>query len=157
MINTLMTIQSVFKATLFSMLLLTSSYVWAERKLSVTLEQAAENVRKSEKGRILSAKTTYFNGQISHRIQVLTPSGRVKIVKVPTFKLKSNNYKNTNDYRNSNNQNDQQQNESTQKNKKPSRYQNSTIQRSRQVKPRPNYQRPTQPKPNTEKSGNKKQ
>ena len=147
--NYYLTIRSTIKVTLFAVLLLSSTFALAEDKLSVTLEQAAEDVRKSENGRVLSARTTYYNGKTEHRIKVLTPSGRVKIVKIPTFKVKSNNYQNPNDYRNNN-----QQSKPVNQNKRPSRYQKPSNQRPRQVKP--NYQKPTPPKPNREKSGNKK-
>jgi hypothetical protein len=148
----LITIQSFLKVTLISMLLFTSNLVLAEKKLSVTLEQAAEHVRKAEDGKILSARTTYFNGQLSHRIQVLTASGRVKIVQIPTSRLNSNNYTNLNDFGTDNNQ----QQDNNQRNNRPSRYQDLNQQKPRPDVSKPSYQRPTRPKTNSEKSGNKK-
>lgn len=63
----------------------------ADKKNTVTLEQASEMVRKQSKGKVLSARTTNFNGGRTHRIQVLTPSGRVKIFQVPVNKDKFKN------------------------------------------------------------------
>ena len=60
----------------------------ADKKNTVTLEQASEMVREQSKGKVLSARTTHFNGGRTHRIQVLTPSGRVKIFQVPMNKDK---------------------------------------------------------------------
>lgn len=65
----------------------------ANNKTPVSLEQASESIRKQSKGKVLSAKTTNFNGQRQHRIQVLTPSGRVKIFQVPA-KLDDNRNRN---------------------------------------------------------------
>lgn len=55
----------------------------AENKPVITLEEASKQVLKTSKGKILSAKTTNSNGQKTHRIQVLTPTGRVKIFQIP--------------------------------------------------------------------------
>ena len=58
----------------------------ADKKKQVSLEQASELVRQQSKGKVLSARTTNFNGSKTHRIQVLTPSGRVKIFQIPSNK-----------------------------------------------------------------------
>lgn len=50
---------------------------------NTSLEEASEQIRTSTQGKILSAKTIGNNNQKTHRIQVLTPSGRVKIYNVP--------------------------------------------------------------------------
>jgi hypothetical protein len=150
MINGLRTIKMILKITMLSILLVASNFALAEKKLSVTLEQAAEQVRKSEDGKILSAKTTYFNGQLSHRIQVLTPSGTVKIIQVPTSNINYNNFENPNNIETNKNQQD-----NTPQNKRPSRYQDLNQQKPRQDVTKPNYQRPTRPKTNRDKSGNK--
>ena len=55
----------------------------AGKKGTISLEQASEMVRLQSKGKVLSARTTNFNGGKNHRIQVLTPSGRVKIFQIP--------------------------------------------------------------------------
>lgn len=55
----------------------------AKNKSNVSLEEASEFIRLQSKGKVLSAKTTHFNGSKMHRIQVLTPSGRIKIFQVP--------------------------------------------------------------------------
>lgn len=153
--KSLTTIQLLFKVTLITMMLLASSFGFAEKKLSVTLEQAAEDVRRSENGKVLSATTTYFNGQLSHRIQVLTPSGRVKIVQVPTSGDTVNRSSNLNNYRNDRNP----QQEKPSQNNRSNRYQdlNQQNQRSNRIRSKPNYQRPTnRKKTNTDKSGNRK-
>jgi len=72
------------KILVLSMLLLSSSFINAvEKKDTISLEQASEMVRLETKGKVLSAKTTNFNGIKAHRIQILTPSGRVKIFQIP--------------------------------------------------------------------------
>jgi hypothetical protein len=48
----------------------------------VTLEEAVEQVRKETGGRILSAETVKSNGRRVHRIKVLTPDRRVRVVNV---------------------------------------------------------------------------
>ncbi len=48
----------------------------------VTLEEAVEQVRKETGGRILSAETVKANGRRVHRIKVLTPDRRVRVVNV---------------------------------------------------------------------------
>lgn len=53
------------------------------QKSSVSLEEASEMIRHSTQGKVLSAKTNDNNGAQSHRIRVLTPSGRVKVYNVP--------------------------------------------------------------------------
>ena len=60
----------------------------AKKKDHTSLEEASEAVRKSTNGKVLSAKTTGDKGSQSHRIQVLTPSGRVKVYQVPASKKK---------------------------------------------------------------------
>lgn len=69
----------------------------ARNKSNVSLEDASEFIREQSKGKVLSARTTNFNGEKKHRIQVLTPSGRVKIFQVPTYinpKQRRSNYNN---------------------------------------------------------------
>ncbi len=53
------------------------------QKKPVSLEDASEMIRHSTQGKVLSAKTKENNGAQSHRIRVLTPSGRVKVYNVP--------------------------------------------------------------------------
>ncbi len=72
---------------LFALFLVSTSPLnAADKKGSVSLEQASEMVRLQSKGKVLSARTTNFNGGKTHRIQVLTPSGRVKIFQIPSTK-----------------------------------------------------------------------
>jgi hypothetical protein len=63
-----------------------SSELVAKNKSDVSLEEASEFIRQQSQGKVLSAKTTHFNGARMHRIQVLTPSGRVKVFQVPAYK-----------------------------------------------------------------------
>lgn len=105
----------------------------------VSLEDAANQAKKQTNGKILSAKTTRRLGTKVHRIQVLTPSGRVKIFHVP-----ANNDKNgkprTND-------DSQYQNKSRSSNRQPtSQYQsrNSQSNQNRNNRPQPTP-RPAQP------------
>jgi len=53
------------------------------RASGMSLDQAVNQVRRETGGRILSAKTVTENGRRVHRIKVLMPSGRVKIVRKP--------------------------------------------------------------------------
>ncbi|MCF6319607.1 MAG: hypothetical protein L3J83_10095 [Proteobacteria bacterium] len=73
------------KIPLILMLLLSNSSILyaAGKKDTISLEQASEMVRLQSKGKVLSARTTNFNGGRAHRIQVITPSGRVKIFQIP--------------------------------------------------------------------------
>lgn len=49
---------------------------------SLTLEQAAAEVRRQTGGRILSAKESHREGRKVYRIKVLLPSGNVRVVTV---------------------------------------------------------------------------
>lgn len=51
----------------------------AKKSSGISLDQAAEQVRKQTGGRILSAETVTRNGRTVHRIKVLTPKHRVII------------------------------------------------------------------------------
>lgn len=51
----------------------------AEQSSGISLDQAAEQVRRQTGGRILSAETVDRNGQQVHRIKVLTPDHKVVI------------------------------------------------------------------------------
>lgn len=53
------------------------------RASGLTLDQAVNQVRKETGGRILSAKTVSKKGRRTHRIKVLMPSGRVRIIHKP--------------------------------------------------------------------------
>ncbi|WP_459871483.1 PepSY domain-containing protein, partial [Endothiovibrio diazotrophicus] len=48
----------------------------------MSLDQAVARVRAETGGRILSATTEYVDGRAMHRIKVLTPDGRVRIIRV---------------------------------------------------------------------------
>jgi len=54
-------------------------YQAAERPSGISLDQAAEQVRRQTGGRILSAETITKNGQQVHRIKVLTPDHKVVV------------------------------------------------------------------------------
>jgi hypothetical protein len=83
---------------------------YADNKDKVSLEQASEKIRKQSKGKVLSATTKNHNGIESHRIQVLTKSGRIKIYQVPTNKNQLQNKSNTNQNRSLNPSNYRTQN-----------------------------------------------
>ena len=72
-----------FKNRIAVAIFLMLSAISVQAKDSMDLEQAAEHARKSSKGKVLSARTTNRRGENTHRIQVLTPSGRVKIYNIP--------------------------------------------------------------------------
>lgn len=46
------------------------------------LDAAVQRIKQQTGGRILSAKTVNENGQSTHHIKVLMPSGKVRIFKV---------------------------------------------------------------------------
>lgn len=52
-------------------------------RAGMSLDQAVNQVRKQTGGRILSAKTVSKGGRRFHRIKVLMPSGKVKIIRKP--------------------------------------------------------------------------
>ncbi len=54
--------------------------------MAVTLDEAVEQVRDDTKGQVLSAQTVTVAGRRIHRIKVLMPDGRVRIVQVPAGK-----------------------------------------------------------------------
>lgn len=51
---------------------------------TISLDQAVNRVKKNSKGKVLGAKTVIIDGHPTHVIKVLTKSGRVKRVRVPT-------------------------------------------------------------------------
>ena len=73
----------------------------AAKKQQTSLEEASELIRHSTQGKVLSARTTGKGDLKSHRIQVLTPSGRIKVYQVPA----NNNQNNKNNNRRDNRQN----------------------------------------------------
>lgn len=48
----------------------------------MTLDQAVNSVRKSQKAKILSAETLHVDGQPIHVIKILTKSGHVKKIRI---------------------------------------------------------------------------
>lgn len=55
----------------------------SERASGISLDRAADQVRRQTGGRILSAETVDKNGQQVHRIKVLTPDHKVVIREIP--------------------------------------------------------------------------
>ncbi len=55
----------------------------ARESSGISLDRAAEQVRRQTGGRILSAETIHRNGQQVHRIKVLTPDHKVVIREIP--------------------------------------------------------------------------
>jgi len=53
------------------------------RASGMSLDQAVNQVRQQTGGRVLAAKTVSKGGRKFHRIKVLMPSGRVKIIRMP--------------------------------------------------------------------------
>ncbi len=66
------------RALLFAIFLLLSASAGA-----ITLADAVDRVRVETEGEILSATTLKEEGKQVHRIKVLLPNGRVRIVKIP--------------------------------------------------------------------------
>jgi hypothetical protein len=107
----------------------------------ISLEQASESIRKESKGQVLSATTKNYKGVKTHRIQVLTESGRVKVYQVPANKQQQpkprqpqqndsrynrpNNSNDSNNYRNINPNNNSTNRKETKKQKFRTRPQNN--------------------------------
>ena len=53
------------------------------KKSSISLDEAVAQVRKLTGGRILSANTVNEDGRRIHRIKVLTPNNKVRVINVP--------------------------------------------------------------------------
>jgi len=68
----------MMRALLFAIFLLLSASAGA-----ITLADAVDRVRVETEGEILSATTLKEEGKQVHRIKVLLPNGRVRIVKIP--------------------------------------------------------------------------
>lgn len=49
----------------------------------MSLDQAVQQVRRDTGGRILQAETVQEGGRTVHRIKVLTPDHRVRIIRIP--------------------------------------------------------------------------
>ncbi len=71
----------------------------AKNKKEVSLADASQAVRLETKGKILSARTMKSSGRATHKIQVLTPSGRVKTFRVPVNQSNHNSRNNTSQQR----------------------------------------------------------
>ena len=82
-------------AFILLLLVLATPVCLADKKLSVSLEQATQRILKETKGKILSAKTVYHNNTRMHKIRVLTPSGRVKNHSIPVYDFNNQNNSNT--------------------------------------------------------------
>lgn len=52
------------------------------KKQGVSLEQAVAQVKQETKGRILTAETVNRKGRLTHRIKVLLPNGKVRVMHV---------------------------------------------------------------------------
>lgn len=93
-------------------------FSYAKDKDYISLEQASESIRKESKGQVLSATTNDYNGVKTHRIQVLTESGRVKVYQVPAFKKDTTkHYGNDQPPNNSNNYRNRKPNNNTRNNR----------------------------------------
>lgn len=53
-----------------------------DREGPSSLDEAVSRVRRETRGRVLSADTEERDGDAVHRIKVLTPSGRVRVLTV---------------------------------------------------------------------------
>lgn len=91
-------------------------FSYAKEEKPMNLEDATSFIQKNSQGKILSAKTLHKNGVNTHRIKVITPSGRVKVFKVPSNNsTKQSNKRNFNKYRNQNSSHKPSQNRTKQK------------------------------------------
>ncbi len=52
------------------------------RRRALSLDEAAAQVGRETGGRILSARTLRENGRLMHRIKVLTPEHRVRVIEI---------------------------------------------------------------------------
>ncbi len=72
----------LYSAVLIGLLLI-APITTAKNNKEVSLAEASQAIRLETKGKIISARTMNSNGHSTHKIQVLTPSGRVKTFRVP--------------------------------------------------------------------------
>jgi hypothetical protein len=70
--------QRLGRAGLLWLMCLLSPPVWA----GMSLEEAVDYVQQETNGQVLSTETVEEGGQRVHRIKVLMPGGRVKVVRV---------------------------------------------------------------------------
>lgn len=59
-----------------------SGAMHVSQKSGISLDEAVAQVREQTGGRILSAKTVTENGRRIHRIKVLTPDNKVRVISV---------------------------------------------------------------------------
>jgi uncharacterized membrane protein YkoI len=75
-------------AAKFILPVIPSDYRWAGHavrlaaKQGMSLEQAVAKVQRETGGRILTAETINQNGRAVHRIKVLLPNGKVRVMHV---------------------------------------------------------------------------
>ena len=100
------------KIKLLLTLLLLCFMQFAVAKDEISLEQASESIRKESKGQVVSATTSTHKGVKTHRIKVLTKSGRVKVYNVPVSKNGS-----SKEYNNRYNQSKESKNSTNYRNK----------------------------------------
>lgn len=102
----------------------------------MSLEEASDHIRETTNGKVLSARTVRSKNSKSHRIQVLTPTGRVKVYMVPAqernnkqnfFQRSENNFDKNRRYTNDkNNTEDSNKSERYQRNNENYRTPNNT-------------------------------
>ena len=72
----------------FLIMMLSSSFIQAKPPLSednragYSLPQAVKNIKKRTQGRILTADTIKRKGLFFHKVKVLLPNGKVRIIRV---------------------------------------------------------------------------
>jgi hypothetical protein len=57
---------------------------WAQRGEALTLDQAVEQVQHETGGKVLSADQRQYGRRMEYRIKVLTPSGHIRTMAVPS-------------------------------------------------------------------------
>ena len=61
---------------------LNSQPIYLAATTSATLNNAVRSIKQQHGGKVLSAKTVVVNGQKTHKIKILLPSGKVRVFKV---------------------------------------------------------------------------
>lgn len=74
----------LFNVTISTSILACDTAIILAAADNITLDQAINEIKNNNKGKILDAKTRQIDGQPVHEIKVLTPKGHVKKIRIQT-------------------------------------------------------------------------
>ena len=82
--------KTFIRILLASLGLLVGTLAWAQSEVrKVTLDQAVLQVQADTRGKVLSAEPRHIGRRSEYRIKVLTPTGHVRVVVVPSESAKN--------------------------------------------------------------------